>query len=133
MNIFKNKQKFKKAANYILKSKVSFDFGNTNIHYKNKFVKNSAGLNIEKTFPTEEEHFTTLLNEMRNSETLINTNISDVINFTQKGSILFISETNILKNISLGQFIEIKKSILAQCVSIRTNITTFLIVNSSSQ
>ena len=100
---------------------------------KNLKISYSSSGSINMKFPTEEENLSNLLKEMNQDKNdITNKNLNNVINYIQKGNILFISDFNEnskINKLKLGQFILINKKIQAQCVSIREKMVTFLMIN----
>ena len=91
---------------------------------KSKFNKMSSRDNTAN-IPTEEENMANLLNEMKSIETSQNHNV-----LIQKNDILFFSNLDDnFKKFKLGQFIIINETLHAQCISIKDNLATFLLVN----
>jgi hypothetical protein len=81
-------------------------------------VKNSKIL-IRNELPTEEESLDILLKEMRKTD-------SKQIISKQKDDIIFISGEE--QNYQSGQFYMLNDKYLSQCVSIKENLMTFLLL-----
>jgi hypothetical protein len=90
---------------------------------KSKFTKVSSGQN--SNIPLEEENLANLLNEMTLQKSTDNQNL-----IVQKNEILFIAKPDeMMKKVKLGQFIKLNETCLAQCISIKDSLLTFLALN----
>jgi hypothetical protein len=90
---------------------------------KSKFTKVSSGQN--SNIPLEEENLANLLNEMTLQKSTDNQNL-----IVQKNEILFIAKPDeMMKKVKLGQFIKLNETCLAQCISIKDSLFTFLALN----
>jgi hypothetical protein len=79
----------------------------------------NSKLLLKNELPTEEESIDILMKEMNKTD-------SNQIISKQKDDILFISGENI--NYNAGQFYTLNQKYLSQCVSIKENLITFLLL-----
>jgi hypothetical protein len=124
--LFKNKLNLIKNNN--LSSKIfysKFAFSSFINPFTKEEKSKSNFLKISNNVPNEEENMAALLNEMKVAEQ------SKIINYIiQKNDILFISNLDEnLQKIKLGSFIEINNEFNAQCLSIKENVASFLLLN----
>lgn len=119
---------FKNKLNLIKKSSLAFNCRFSFSTFINPFTKDEKNkpnfVKISNNMPNEEENLAALLNEMKVAEQ------SKIKNYIiQKNDILFISNLDENLNIKLGSFIEINDEFNAQCLSIKENVASFLLLN----
>jgi hypothetical protein len=116
--------KFRTVSNFFFSSSGKKDF----FHFiedptKPKFSKNLNNLAL----PSEEENLTNLLKDLRSSKD--NSQIEKP-KILQKDDIIFISNLDdSFSEIKVGQIIQINNKSIAQCISIKDNLVTCILLN----
>jgi hypothetical protein len=112
-------------------SKYCFSSSNKNDFFhlmedptKPKFSKN---LNKNPEHPSEEENLTNLIKDLRSFK---DSNHIEKPKIIQKDDIIFISNLDEqFKSLKLGEIIQINNKSLAQCISLKENLVTCILLN----
>jgi hypothetical protein len=95
---------------------------NKSFYYINRFHNTKLNKLIKNELPKDEENLDLLLKEMNRGETSSN------ISFNQKDDIIHISSEKFEK-IKLGECIKFNNKHFAQCVAIKENLVTLMLMD----